>query len=197
MKKLIAMMFIMAVGAFSAFAQGEQTNHEGFIGYSFVRQDVKIEIPSEWTGVPDFTFNRDTDSHGVNAGYTYYFKNKNSSKNGVVGVTGDVGVNFVGDGFALVTVMGGVTVKARNVNYIQPYVRALGGVSSQKVNVATISNVSISPADISGAFALGGGVDIGFKKNTRYKVRLGADYVQTGVFDTRQHNLRLTTGLVF
>lgn len=197
MKKLIFTAFIMVAGAFSALAQTEQTNHEGYIGYSFVRQDVEVTIPTEWTGLPEFKFNKDTDSHGVNVGYTYYFNKKNSTKSGVVGVTGDVGVNFIGDGLALVTTMGGVTVKARNVNYFQPYVRALGGVSSQKVNIATINGRSISPADISGAWAVGGGADIGFKKGTRYKLRVGADFLQTGVLGERQNNVRLIAGVVF
>lgn len=181
------MLMALVLGtAFAVSAQTNQTNHEGFVGYQYLRQNVEIAVPS-------LHFNENTDSHGFNAGYTYYFDSKRVDKVGVLGVTADLGANFDTNDARLVTVMAGATLKARNSNYVQPYVRALAGLARQDVNRGNLLDIN----DTSFAWAAGGGLDINFKKLSRYKFRIGADYLQTSLSGQRQNNVRLTTGFVF
>jgi hypothetical protein len=183
MKKLIALVVFVFAGVIAG--QAQQTNNEGYVGYQFLRQDVKFERPS-------IHFDENTDSHGVNAAYTYYFAGKKGKVN-VLGITGEVGANFDNNEASLITAMGGLTLKARNSRYVQPYVHALGGVARQHVNRRNIFDTT----DYSTAFAAGGGVDFNLKANSRYKVRFGADYLNTGFAGERQNAVRLSTGLVF
>lgn len=194
MKNLLVVLALVFGSAFAVAAQTpttSQTANEGFVGYSFVRQNFETLTVDDET----FNFNDSTDSHGVNAAYTRYFGGK-ANKAGVVGITGDLGFQFGserGNRTNLVTLMGGVTAKARNSKYVQPYVRGLAGVARQGVNIDNFGDYS----DWSSAFALGGGVDFNVKKYSRYKVRVGVDYLNTGFAGERQNNLRFTTGLVF
>lgn len=188
MKNILAIFTLVFAFAFAANAQTattSQTANEGFVGYSFLRQNVEVNRAS-------LKFDTDTDSHGFNAGYTRYFGGS-SRKAGVVGFTADLGANFDNGDASLVTVMGGLVAKARNGKYVQPYVRAMGGFSRQNVNRYNITDTS----DITSAFALGTGLDINVKKYSRYKIRFGADYLNTGFKGERQNSVRLTTGLVF
>lgn len=186
MKKYILALFIMMVGVFGVSAQ-EQSNNEGFVGYSFVRQDVKVERPT-------LTFNKDTDSQGFNVAYTRYVgENEVKNKANVIGLTGNVSANFRGSDEVLVIATGGVVVKARNNKYVQPFLTAQAGAAKQNVKVSNLTELS----DWSSAYVVGTGIDFNTKANSRYKIRVGVDYVNTGFFGERQHTARFTTGLVF
>jgi hypothetical protein len=183
--KLLLIMLLAFTGMVTAQTT-TQTNNEGYVGYQFLRQDVKFERPS-------FTFQAPTDSHGVNVSYTRYLAKKGEVGN--VGLTVDVGANFKNDEVPLATLMGGVTFKARNQKYVQPFARGLVGVARENI---TVSNLPVfNRADYSAAFALGGGLDFNVKAHSRYKIRLGADYLNTGFDGARQNAVRLSTGLVF
>jgi hypothetical protein len=55
---------------------------------------------------------------------------------------------------------------------------------------------SLEPSDLHKAAAFGGGVD--FSLTDRFSVRaIQADYLITNAFNTTQHNLRFSTGLIF
>src|SRR5687768_4016573 len=98
MKKVIALAILVLVGVIGANAQNHpQTANEGYVGYTFLRQDVKFEQPST-------TFNERTDSHGVLASYTRYV-GAEGDKVGVLGFTGELGANFDSDSARLVTLM--------------------------------------------------------------------------------------------
>lgn len=190
MKKIIALFTFIFIGMVGGYAQtptSSQTANEGFVGYSFVRQHVKAEVDNT-----TFRFHEDTDSHGVNAAYTRYFGGS-ATKAGVVGFTADLGANFANGEASLVTAMGGLTLKARNAKYVQPYVRGLAGVARQNVTRVNLRDNS----DASFAYALGGGLDFNMSKYSRYKVRLGADYIGTSFGGERQNAVRFTTGVVF
>ena len=178
MATLIALASIFTVSA-------QKTQNEGYVGYNFVRQDVKYERPA-------FKFDENTDSHGFSVGYSRYTKGE-AGKVGVFGLTGEVSANFDTREASLVTVMAGGVAKARNNSYVQPYVRVLGGVARQHINRRNITNTT----DASFAFNAGGGIDFAFKKDSRYAIRTGADYVNTGFNNQRQNAVRLTAGIVF
>lgn len=175
-------MFVLA-SIFTVSAQ--KTQNEGYVGYNFVRQDVKFVRPN-------FRFDENTDSHGASVGYTRYLKGK-EGKAGVAGLTGEVSANFDKNEASLVTVMAGGILKARNMSYVQPYMRVMGGAARQNVNRRNIRDTS----DISAAFDVGAGLDFSLSKNSRYALRTGVDYVNTGFNGERQSAVRLTAGIVF
>jgi hypothetical protein len=184
---ILAMVFAFAFTATAQTATTSQTPNELFVGYSFVRQHVKADFNNT-----TLRFHEDTDSHGFNAAYTRYLGGS-ATKAGVFGITGDVGVNFADGEVNLATAMAGVTLKARNSKYVQPYVRALGGVARQHVTRVNL----LDTGDVSGSYLLGGGLDVNLKAYSPYKLRFGADYLNTGFDGERQNSLRLTTGIVF
>lgn len=187
MKNLLIVL-AMIVGSFGvANAQTTQTANEGYVGYSFVRQHVKADVNNT-----TFRFHEDTDSHGVVAAYTRYFGG-DTKRVGVVGFTGEVGANFNGDGATLVTAMGGLTAKARNSKYVQPFVKGLIGGAKENVTRTNLFDRS----DVSLAYELGAGFDVNLAARSRYKLRFGADYINTGFRNERQNAVRLTTGIVF
>lgn len=182
MRKFIFSL-ILTLAAFGAvFAQDRA---ELAVGYQFLRQDVKIERPT-------LAFNENTDSHGFYVNATRYFGGS-AGRNGVLGLTGDVGVNIDNNEANLVTAMGGLTLKARNARYIQPFVNVLGGVARQHVNRQNI----LDTTDVSTAYALGGGVDIKPRSDSKVQLRLGANYLNTGFGGARQNSAVLRVGLVF
>lgn len=191
MKKIILVLtFILGtfvIGATAQTATTSQTANEGYVGYSFLRQHVKAQFDTN-----ALHFHEDTDSHGVVANYTRYLGGS-ATKAGVLGLTGEVGANFANSEATLVTAMGGVTVKGRNFKYVQPSVRALIGGARERVTRANL----LDRSDVSLAYDLGVGVDLNFKKYSRYKLHLGADYINTSFNSERQNAVRLTTGIIF
>lgn len=188
MKKIFAVMILTLVGIVGVSAQtatDSQSANEGFIGYSFVRQGIDIDNPT-------FDLRDDANSHGVNASYTRYLYGT-ATKAGVIGLTADLGATFAGNGDNLVTGMVGVTLKARNNKTVQPYVRGLAGVGRQNVTMNNIQEFSGTAP----VFAAGGGLDFNTKPYSRYKVRVGVDYLNTHFFKEMQHGVRFTTGIVF
>lgn len=191
MKKIIlslAIMFgVLAVGANAQTATSSQTANEGYVGYSFLRQHVKAK-----SDLSSVRFHEDTDSHGIVANYTRYLGGS-ATKAGLFGLSGEVGANFANSEATLVTAMGGVTVKGRNYSYVQPSVRALIGGARERVTRTNLRDLS----DVSLAYDLGAGVDVNFKKYSRYKLHLGADYINTNFNGERQNAIRLSTGIIF
>lgn len=182
MKRIILIAAIVMATAFGAFAQSQvKSANEFYVGYSFVRQDVKFETPI-------FRFNENTDSHGVVASYTRY-----TSKTSPVGITGEVGANFDSNKASLVTALGGITLKARNVKWIQPSVKFLAGAARLNVDRHNIFN----PSDVSGAYSAGVGLDFNTRSADTFGVHVGLDYINIGFNSQRQNAVRFTTGLVF
>jgi hypothetical protein len=169
---------LVAVGATFAQSTGKS---DVAVGYQFTRQDVKFEQQT-------LAFDENTDSHGFYANGAYY-----PGKAGVVGITGDVGVSIDSNEANLVTAMGGLTLKARNNKYVQPYVMGLAGVARQHVNRQNIFDTT----DVSLAYGAGAGVDIKFRSDSKVKLQVGANYLNTGFNDQRQNAVQLRAGLVF
>lgn len=192
MKNLVAIFALIVATAFGVSAQTattSQTANEGVIAVTYVRENVDV---SRVDGSV-FHYDADKDSVGLNAGYTRYLGG-DADKAGVIGLTGDLGLQFRDGGVGLTTVTGGATLKARNSKFVQPYVRGLAGVGRQSLDLGGIRN---NASDWSRVFVAGAGVDFNLKKFSRYKLGFGADYVNTGFFGEVQHNARLSARLVF
>lgn len=184
MKKVIAILFTGVCLTLSAYSQTESKN-EVFIGYSFLKQDVKFEKSN-------FKFDENTDSHGFDVNYTRYV-GKSNNKNGVVGFMVDLGSNFDNNDASLVTLMGGIVFKARNQKYFRPYVRGLAGVAREHVN----RNNIFDSTDIKPAYAIGAGFDVKTKVKNNWALSFGADYVGTNFRGEQQSAVRLVTGIRF
>lgn len=182
MRKILFSLVLTLVAFSATFAQdrGEIT-----LGYQFLRQDVKFVQPT-------LVFDENTDSHGFYVNATRYFGGS-ATRNGVIGLTGDVSANFDNNEANLVTATAGLTLKARNAKAIQPYVNALAGVARQHVNRQNITDTT----DISLAYILGGGIDIKPNADSNIKLQLGGNYVSTSFGGARQNGAQLRVGLVF
>lgn len=181
--------FFLAFAALFMFAAGAQAQSlnektDVYVGYQFVRVNPDVQQPT-------FRFDNTSDSHGVNGAVTYYFGDKN------VGLTGELAANFDGgrQDSSLVTALTGVTVKARSNKTFQPFARGLVGVNRTRAANEQLSNI-FDRSDVNGAFALGVGLDAKVSKNVSIRVAQ-VDYLNTGAFGERQHNLRLGAGIVF
>lgn len=179
MNKFIISAAILLMGIIGINAQSPQTANEFGTGYSFLTRENE-------------------DAHGFYTGYTRYV-NGSVTKAGTVGVTGEVAANFDSDEASLATLQGGLTFKARNSKVIQPSVRFLAGVARQRINRLNTPDTT----DVSGAFTVGGGLDIPLGKASRlgevnrYKLHFGADLVNTGFGGQRQNGARLSAGVTF
>jgi opacity protein-like surface antigen len=80
-----------------------------------------------------------------------------------------------------------------SVGRLAPFGQALFGLAHQSVSAnAFITNVG--QRDSAFAFDLGGGID--FRLVRRVAWRVQADYLQTKLFDSTQHDPRVSTGIV-
>jgi opacity protein-like surface antigen len=80
-----------------------------------------------------------------------------------------------------------------SVGRLAPFGQVLFGLAHQSVSAnAFISNVG--QRDSAFAFDLGGGID--FRLVSRVAWRVQADYLQTKLFDSTQHDPRVSTGIV-
>lgn len=174
------MLFVATFGVANAQKATFNEKSDFYVGYQFIRQNAD-------SNQRDFRFNRDTDSHGVNGSYTYYFGNKSA------GLTTEVGVNFAKNDTVLATYMSGVTLKRRS-GEIQPFVKAVIGAGTQKARDEFTRGFNRTNTGL--AFAVGGGVDVKLSEKVSLRA-IQADYLQTRVFNSTQNNLRLGVGLVF
>jgi hypothetical protein len=179
-KKVITVLMLAMAFSVTAFSQSQ---NEGYVGYSFLSQNVQFNKTSA------LKYNEDTDSHGITAGFSRYTKGENG-KAGVFGVTADLTANFDTNRATLITAMAGVTAKARNETFVQPYARALVGIGSQSFTRVTLHDNNT----VSAAFGVGAGID--WKVST-FSVRTGVDYTNTGFQGERQNSGRANIAVVF
>ena len=80
-----------------------------------------------------------------------------------------------------------------SIGRLTPFGQALFGLAHQSIPAnASISNVAQQQNAF--AFDLGGGVDLRLASRVAWRVQ--ADYLQTKLFDSTQHDPRITTGIV-
>jgi opacity protein-like surface antigen len=141
--------------------------------------------------------------NGVNVEYT-----RNVTRN--IGITGDFSAHFHRDSSSTnggtftrkrdqYFLLGGLQFKAQNDNRLQPFAHALFGLSLFRgftSNISASGNVFTFDDATSFGMALGGGLDISASR--RIDVRLfQADYSPTHFGSGRQHNIRLSFGIIF
>jgi opacity protein-like surface antigen len=162
---MVAILAIMGLfGAASASAQGTiMPNSEVYVGYQLVNDRVSL---------------RDG-AGGFNVSGTGYLEDT------YLGATAEVGANFENNE-SLVTVMGGLVLKARENRTFQPFVRGVLGAA----------RTSVGNADYGFSFAAGGGLDVKVSDNVSLRA-IQADYLQTHLFGVRQDNFRVGAGIVF
>jgi len=194
MKKVIAIAVMVVSFVFAGYAQ--QTNDEVYVGASYLKQNV------ETLDSNTFVLDKSKDSVGVLGDYTHYFGgDKKAGKVGVVGITMELSAQFHdynNSTVALVTGGYGVTVKARNQKF-QPFVKIIGGFARSNFGGTVFRNGTGFTRSAGGTTMLvaGAGFDLMKSKTSRVKWRLGADYMNTGFGETRQHNVRIHSGIVF
>lgn len=169
----LALMFVFVIGA------NAQSQNEFNVGYSFTKQEINLSQPTA-------RFDKDVEFHGGSVGYTRYISPKS-----VVGITSEASVGFAKNDAYLATVVAGGIVKARNNAVVQPFARAMAGVSRQRLDNRSFVNAT----DSSFAYTLGGGID--WKASNKVSIRTGADYVSTSFWGDRQDAVRATVGFVF
>lgn len=177
MKNLILMIALTLTTVVGINAQTKEDNTEVYIGYQFLRTNVETRSPS-------LTFDRKTDSHGVNVSVTEYVPNR------AVGFTGEVGANFDGNGRNLYTFMGGLTLKGNRKGKVQPFVRGLAG-----AYVAQNQTFNSRGTKTDFSYAAGGGLDVKFKKVGVRVIQV--DYLGTRNYNQFDNNIRFSTGLFF
>jgi opacity protein-like surface antigen len=181
---LAAFALTLAFGTGQAQAQTATFNDKSdiYVGYQFVRVNPNVNEPN-------FKFDRQTDSNGVNTALTYFPGNKS------VGVTSELAANFSGGRYdsSLVTGQVGVTIKDRTGKF-NPFVRGLVGASriraaNEQTNIFDRSNTGL---------ALTAGVGADYKVSDKVALRLiQVDYLQTRVYGDPAHNVRVGAGIVF
>lgn len=185
MKKLfltmaLAIATVVGVGAQTKTETTFNDKSDFYVGYQFVRLNPNVRQPN-------FRFTKDTDSHGVNGSYTYFFGNKS------VGLTNELATSFSSD-TSVTTGMTGVTLKSRK-SKVQPFARALVGFAHVRAD-NEFANTGFKGTNTSLAFAVGGGLDVKLTEKVQLRL-IQADYLQTRAFHSTQRNLRLGIGLVF
>lgn len=181
---VLALVLAGIVGVSAQTPTTSQSANEFSVGVTVNRSDIKDNTV--------LGINRDTDSVGVNAGYTRYLGGS-ATKAGVVGIGAEVGYNFGENDSNQVTALGNVTLKARNSKYVQPYVRGLVGTARQNVQISNVLDVD----DWSLAYGGGVGADFKFSKYSRYGARLGVDLVRTNFFGEHQNAVVGKVAFVF
>jgi hypothetical protein len=77
---------------------------------------------------------------------------------------------------------------------LRPYGHALFGKARDRLRQP--GSTQLEPSSLARAIALGGGLD--FQLSDKFSVRaIQADYLTTSVFSGTQHNIRLSTGVIF
>jgi len=174
MKKYIVTMLLI-VGGFIGLANAQET----FVGVQVQRINPNITEPV-------FRFDRQTDSVGPVVSFTNY-----ETKN--LGLTAEGSAVFSGENQTtqLYTALGGLTLKSRSYNSVQPYVKALAGVGISRVgNILGDTKTSVSPT-----YKAGVGVDLG-KGKVKFRLIEGG-YQYTRFYDQRQDAIYLSSGIVF
>lgn len=233
MAKIIFAVIILTCCTFVAFAQDETRRTEVFVGYSNLQADTRFDSDDMNDEFPGESTDKRTGLNGVNASVTGYLSRR-------VGITGDFSYHTknesnVFDAGSIVCVQapctplpGTVDARARVFNFlvgpqvkftnssrVEPFVRALAGVTHSRTRITTSGfgsgfddEFSVNSTDF--ALALGGGLDV--RVSDRVAIRaFQVDYNpvflrsrdvdlfgETERFNGRRlNNVRFSVGVVF
>ncbi|NOT61226.1 MAG: outer membrane beta-barrel protein [Acidobacteria bacterium] len=160
---------------------------EIFGGYSFLRADEEDSPETDlhgWNASVNVNLNK---WFGVKGDFSGHYNDFQISP----GVKADLNTHLF---------LGGVQFTSYKYEKVTPFVHALLGVGRRGFSVsrAVAGTSQNSIHDHAFALVLGGGIDVKFKKSLAWRAAQ-VDYVFTtfdDLRDDRQHNLRLSTGLV-
>jgi len=147
---------------------------EVFAGYSYLRYDAK-----------QFGFANQLNLHGANVEVWFHIYHE-------LGIAADFSGHFSSEMEAFNLMVG--PQYTREWNGLRFYGHGLIGKS--RARLTEIGNSQIEPSSLGGAGAFGGGIDIPHGDNFFFRP-VQADYVITGAFGARTHDLRISTGIVY
>jgi hypothetical protein len=194
----LSIVLVSSLLIFSPVVSG-QTKGDVYLGYSFVSSGLTVRSCCFSGSVSSASAGR-ASLNGWEASASVVFLPWLRAVGDVAGGYGTVPVVFssiLGSGKLNVntnlhTYLFGVRASA-SVGRLAPFGQALIGLAQQSVSAnAFITNVG--QRDSALAFDLGGGID--FRLVSRVAWRVQADYLQTKLFDSTQHDPRISTGIV-
>lgn len=175
--KFILVLFLSAGFLFSAQTVNAQTFNEKsdfYLGYQFSTENPKRQVERF-----------DTDTHGGNFGYQYYFNNK------PFGLGGEFSADFGSSDTRTITYLGVASLKKRT-GRVNPFVAAKFGVSNTSVRNRLAQRVS----DASSTYGVGAGLDIKLSPKVSYRL-VQIDALRANEFGYGHTVYRLGTGLTF
>jgi opacity protein-like surface antigen len=177
MKKLFAMLFVLALMSTAAMAQGAEV----FGGYQFTRFEGGLNM-NGWNGALEF---KPSEHLGIVADFSGAYKSESVD----VPLLGTVEAST-----KVYTFMVGPQVSGE-MGSLRPFARALFGGARLNAD-ASVGGIGGGDGDTAFAWALGGGLDL--KVAPRVRVRVGQfDYLMTRFGGSTQNNVRYSAGLVF
>jgi hypothetical protein len=186
MKKVIAIA-ILALSAITASAQSLD-KEQFYVGAIVQRRNIDT--------VRDLRPNTLNDSIGVTFEYAHFL----GKGKGRVGFGVDYAILFHANqpnGSKVAQQAGHftVTVQNRDAKRFQPFIKGGIGVARDAFGGVVFSNDRLVGPDATRSIIAGGGIDTVLKG--RLKWRIGAEYQNTAFGGSQQHNVRVTSGLVF
>ena len=178
-ENIVLALTILLITSFGALAQTDKA--ETYVGIQYQQADFDVKKP-------DFRLDSSKSTLGVNASITNY-----ETKN--IGLTAEGTANWKTGSQSIqhYSLMGGITLKSRKYQTVQPFVRGLVGVSLIKADNERFSTDSRTSTDV--MYAVGAGIDVG-KERVKWRL-VQADYVQTKFFNQSQNTLRIGSGIIF
>jgi len=174
--KHVALLFALAVFVPSLSAQSflKMPTTEVFAGYSYLRYDAK-----------QFGFANQLNLNGANVAVWVHVYHG-------LGITGDFSGHFSSEMEELNFLIG--PQYTYEWNGVRFFGRGLLG--RARARLGTVGNSQIEPSSLGGAGGFGGGIDIPYGDNFFFRP-VQADYLITGAFGAKTHDLRISTGIVY
>lgn len=190
--KILFLLLLLAAAVFAQTPADPVDKNAVFLGATYTRRNVELERPTGET----FQQDKLNDSIGAEFSYTHF------PKNGPLGLGFEAGASFHdvdNSTVALAYFNYAMTLQARK-KAVQPYVKFTAGVARDDfggMGVRSGPSGELVLVHDESTFTLGGGAGLDFRVSRRARWRVGLDYLNTGFGDSRQHNAKLVTGLVF
>jgi hypothetical protein len=175
-KPAVALLFALGIFVPLSPAQGflKAPAIEIFGGYSYLRYDAK-----------QFGFANQLNLHGANVEVWVHLYHE-------LGITADFSGHFSSEMEAFNFLIG--PQYTREWNGFRFYGR--GFLGKARARLSEVGNSQIEPSSLGGAGGFGGGIDIPHGDNFFFRP-VQADYLITGAFGDRTHDLRISTGIVY
>lgn len=173
-----AAKLLFALGIFAPWVSAQSflkaPTTEIFAGYSYLRYDAK-----------QFGFANQLNLNGANVEVWFHVYHE-------LGITADFSGHFSSEMEALNFLAG--PQYTHEWNGLRLYAR--GFIGKARARLSATGNSQIEPSSLGGAGGFGGGLDIPHGDNFFFRP-VQADYLITGAFGAKTHDLRISTGIVY